>query len=78
MLTCLDHLVILVGDLGVAAADFERLGFTVTSGGELADGLTRDALVPFDDGSYFELRGPRELDPLLTRGVDIRMQSSEG
>jgi hypothetical protein len=55
VLTRLDHLVILVGDLDVAAADYERLGFAVTPGGEHADGLTRNALVPFGDGSYFEL-----------------------
>jgi hypothetical protein len=55
MLTRLDHLVILVRDLDVAAADYERLGFTVTPGGEHADGLTRNALIPFEDGSYFEL-----------------------
>ena len=54
MLTRLDHLMILVGDLGVAVSDYEHLGFTVTSGGEHADGLTRNALIPFDDGSYFE------------------------
>jgi catechol 2,3-dioxygenase-like lactoylglutathione lyase family enzyme len=55
VLTRLDHLVILVSDLDLAAADYERLGFAVTSGGEHADGLTRNALVPFGDGSYFEL-----------------------
>ena len=55
MLIRLDHLVILVSDLGLAAADYERLGFAVTPGGEHADGLTRNALVPFEDGSYFEL-----------------------
>jgi len=55
LLTRLDHLVILVGDLDVAAADYACLGFAVTPGGEHADGLTRNALVPFDDGSYLEL-----------------------
>lgn len=55
MLTRLDHLVILVRDLGLASADYERLGFAVTPGGEHADGLTRNALVPFEDGTYFEL-----------------------
>jgi Glyoxalase-like domain len=45
MLTALDHLVILVGELG----------FRVTPGGEHADGLTRNALVPFADGTYLEL-----------------------
>ena len=55
MLTRLDHLVILVSDLDLAAADYGRLGFAVTPGGEHADGLTRNAVVPFGDGSYFEL-----------------------
>ena len=55
MLTRLDHLVILVRDLELASADYESLGFAVTPGGEHADGLTRNALVPFEDGTYFEL-----------------------
>ena len=65
MLTRLDHLVILVRDLDHAAADYERLGFTLTPGGEHADGLTRNALIPFEDGSYFELVS--FLDPEDTR-----------
>ena len=65
MLTRLDHLVILVRDLDLAAADYERLGFVVTHGGEHADGLTRNALIPFEDGSYFELVS--FLDPEDTR-----------
>ena len=55
MLTRLDHVVILVGDLDRAVRGYEELGFTVTPGGEHADGLTRNALVPFADGSYLEL-----------------------
>jgi hypothetical protein len=51
----LDHLVILVRDLELASADYKSLGFTVTPGGEHADGLTRNALVPFQDGTYLEL-----------------------
>jgi catechol 2,3-dioxygenase-like lactoylglutathione lyase family enzyme len=51
----LDHLVILVRDLDRAVRDYEGLGFTVTPGGEHADGLTRNALIPFADGSYLEL-----------------------
>jgi hypothetical protein len=66
VLTRLDHLVILVRDLGQAVRDYEVLGFTVTTGGEHADGLTRNALVAFEDGSYLELvafldpRDPRD------------------
>ena len=55
MLTRLDHLVILVHDLDGATKDYEKLGFRVTPGGEHADGLTRNALVPFPDGTYLEL-----------------------
>jgi hypothetical protein len=55
VLTRLDHLVILVLELERASAGFERLGFVVTPGGEHSDGLTRNALVPFEDGTYLEL-----------------------
>jgi catechol 2,3-dioxygenase-like lactoylglutathione lyase family enzyme len=55
VLTRLDHLVILVRDLDRAVRDYERLGFRVTLGGEHADGLTHNALIPFRDGSYLEL-----------------------
>jgi hypothetical protein len=51
----LDHLVILVRDLDWAVRGYEGLGFAVTPGGEHADGLTRNALIPFKDGSYLEL-----------------------
>ena len=40
MLTRLDHLVILVGDLDLASSDYERLGFAVTPGGEHPNGAT--------------------------------------
>ena len=55
MPTRLDHLVILVRDLERATEDYGRLGFKVTPGGEHADGLTRNALVPLRDGAYLEL-----------------------
>ncbi|MDQ3942902.1 MAG: VOC family protein, partial [Actinomycetota bacterium] len=55
MLTRLDHLVILVRDLDRAVRGYEGLGFAVTPGGEHADGLTRNTLIPFKDGSYLEL-----------------------
>jgi hypothetical protein len=55
VLTRLDHLVVLVRDLDRAIRDYETLGFTVTLGGEHADGLTSNALIPFKDSSYLEL-----------------------
>jgi len=51
----LDHLVILSSHLDRAVRGYEELGFAVTPGGEHADGLTRNALIPFKDGSYLEL-----------------------
>jgi catechol 2,3-dioxygenase-like lactoylglutathione lyase family enzyme len=51
----LDHVVILVDDLERASADYGALGFTVVYGGEHADGVTENALVAFEDGSYLEL-----------------------
>ena len=55
MPTRLDHLVILVRSLEEAIEDYGRLGFRVTPGGEHADGLTCNALVPLRDGAYLEL-----------------------
>jgi glyoxalase-like protein len=55
VVTRLDHLVVLVRDLDRATRDYEDLGFAVTPGGEHADGLTHNALIPFHDGSYLEL-----------------------
>jgi hypothetical protein len=55
VLTRVDHLVVLVCDLDRAIRDYETLGFAVTPGGAHADGLTRNALIPFRDGSYLEL-----------------------
>jgi hypothetical protein len=61
----IDHLVILVEALEAAAAEYEELGFRVTPGGEHADGLTRNALIPFADGTYLELVS--FVDPADTR-----------
>lgn len=55
MLHSIDHIVVLVDDLAAASADWTRAGFTVTPGGTHAAGLTHNALVTFEDGSYFEL-----------------------
>ena len=55
MLHSIDHIVILVSDLGAASADWEQAGFTVIQGGTHAAGTTHNALVSFADGTYFEL-----------------------
>jgi hypothetical protein len=63
MIQRVDHLVILVGDLARAAADYAALGFVVTPGGEHADGKTHNALVAFADGAYLELIAFKEEAP---------------
>lgn len=50
-----DHIVIAVDDLNQTIADYTALGFTVLPGGEHQHGISHNALVPFRDGSYFEL-----------------------
>jgi catechol 2,3-dioxygenase-like lactoylglutathione lyase family enzyme len=66
MLRQLDHVVFVVRDLQAAIDDYRRRGFTVTPGGEHADGLTYNALVPFADRSYVELLAFRDLGRSLT------------
>jgi len=51
----IDHIVIRVHDLEQTIADCTELGFTVQRGGTHADGATHNALIGFEDGSYFEL-----------------------
>jgi hypothetical protein len=50
-----DHIVIVVNDLEQASENYARAGFNVTPGGEHVSGTTHNALVSFEDGSYFEL-----------------------
>lgn len=51
----LDHFVIAVSDLTGAVADYRALGFKVIPGGKHQHAPTQNALVVFEDGSYFEL-----------------------
>ena len=55
MLRQLDHVVLVVRDLASAMTDHRRRGFTVTPGGEHADGITHNALIAFADGTYLEI-----------------------
>ncbi|MEX8194646.1 VOC family protein [Comamonas guangdongensis] len=62
----LDHIVIAVHDLQKAITDYRSLGFTVTPGGDHPGRATHNALVVFQDGSYFELiawKAPEEVHP---------------
>ena len=51
----LDHVVIAVGDLPRAIADYGALGFTVQPGGRHPGRTSENALVVFEDGAYLEL-----------------------
>jgi hypothetical protein len=53
----IDHVVVVVEDLEAAVGDFAELGFRVTPGGVHAGGLTRNALILLQDGTYVELLG---------------------
>jgi catechol 2,3-dioxygenase-like lactoylglutathione lyase family enzyme len=55
MIQGIDHVVIVVHELEGARADLAAMGFTVVPGGEHADGVTHNALIAFQDGSYLEL-----------------------
>ena len=77
MIRGLDHVVLVVPDLVAAAAEHRARGFTVTPGGEHAGGLTHNALVGFQDGSYLELiafhdlaaaHGKHSWSPVAERG----------
>lgn len=63
MITGIDHVVILVGDLPAATRRYEELGFAVEAGGEHPGWGTENALIPLADGSYLELLAAR--DPAL-------------
>lgn len=51
----LDHTVVLVKNLAQAVADYTTLGFTVSAGGEHAGGISHNALIHFQDGTFIEL-----------------------
>lgn len=63
MITGVDHVVILVGDLPGATRRYEELGFAVEAGGEHPGWGTENALIPLADGSYLELLAAH--DPAL-------------
>ena len=89
MIRGLDHVVLVVLDLAVAVADHRARGFTVTPGGEHAGGLTHNALVGFQDGSYLEIiafhdlaaaRGKHSWAPVAERGggwADFALSSDD-
>lgn len=55
MALLLDHTVVLVNDLSQAVENFTHLGFTVSPGGVHAGGISHNALIHFQDGTFIEL-----------------------
>lgn len=60
----IDHAVVVVSDLDHAIDSCKAAGFSVISGGDFSDQQTKNALIPFSDGSYIELFAP--VDPGLS------------
>ncbi|MEQ9425109.1 MAG: VOC family protein [Cyclobacteriaceae bacterium] len=58
----LDHLVLKVDDLEKAQSNFSKLGFTVSAGGVHGGGLSKNALIHFEDDTFIELFS-------LTKGI---------
>lgn len=68
----LEHVVIRVDDLDIATRDFTSLGFNVVYGGVHGSGYTHNALIHFQDGTFFELIAFRRrllLKTLLNSGL---------
>lgn len=78
MLRSIDHVVVGVRDLERASADYQRVGFTVTPGGEHSGGATHNALISFADGTYFELIAFREPDRPREHRWWSRLAQGEG
>ncbi|HUU74563.1 MAG TPA: VOC family protein [Methanoregulaceae archaeon] len=63
----IDHAVIVVHNLTASMDKFSAAGFNVVLGGEHADSVTHNALIPFKDGSYLEIFAPT--NPAMAAGM---------
>lgn len=74
----IDHVVVAVHDLTQAIQDYERLGFTVSIGGDHAHRGSRNALITFEDGSYIELIAFKHEPPVKDNTWWDLLQIGEG
>ncbi|MDQ3655142.1 MAG: VOC family protein [Chloroflexota bacterium] len=74
----IDHVVVAVHDLTQAIHDYERLGFTVTIGGDHAHRGSHNALITFEDGSYIELIAFKHEPPVKDNTWWDLLQIGEG
>ncbi len=78
MPTAIDHVVVAVNDLTQTIQDYERLGFTVTIGGEHAHRGSHNALITFQDRSYIELIAFKHEPPVKDNAWWELLQIGEG
>lgn len=78
MPTGIDHIVIAVHSLESAVADYRRAGFIVTPGGDHIGGATHNALIPFADGTYFEIIAFRDPEQTSDHAWTARLLKGEG
>jgi len=74
----IDHVVVAVADLAQTIQDYERLGFTVTFGGDHAHRGSHNALITFQDGSYIELIAFKHEPPVKDNTWWDLLQTGEG
>ncbi len=74
----IDHVVVAVNDLRQTIQDYERLGFTVTIGGDHAHRGSHNALIVFQDGSYIELIAFKHEPPVKDNDWWDVLQLGEG
>jgi hypothetical protein len=65
-----DHVGVVVRNLDVAKSDFERLGFTVSSGGSFPGGLS-NKIINFENGTYLELLAVQNLQPVKDEVAEL-------
>ena len=83
MILGVDHILIVVEDLGIATEIYQKMGFQVLPGGEHPKMGTHNALVPLADGTYLELIGffdtalAESADPdlLIRTGGEMRISN---
>lgn len=78
MARAIDHVVVAVENLTDAIQDYDRLGFTVTIGGDHAHRGSHNALITFQDRSYIELIAFKREPPVKDNTWWDLLQIGEG
>jgi catechol 2,3-dioxygenase-like lactoylglutathione lyase family enzyme len=78
MALTLDHVVLAVDELDAASATMRAEGFTVIPGGVHAGGVTHNALIIFEDGTYIELIALVDKNASSDEGFGPQLAKGEG